>query len=214
MLNKKVTIIDYGLGNMFSINQAFNKVGIDTIITSDPKIIESSDAIVLPGVGAFGDAMKNLQQLKLIEPIHFFAKTGKPFLGICLGMQLLFNKSEEFGNHNGLGLIEGEVKKFDFTRINGECIKIPQIQWNQVYNKGYISWKDTCMSEIEDNSYMYFVHSYYAKPKDDQIILTYSKYGDLEYCSSLKKENITGIQFHPEKSGELGLNIYKNWIIK
>jgi glutamine amidotransferase len=213
-MNKKIAIIDYGLGNMFSIQQAFNKVGIDTIVTSNSNIIESSDAIVLPGVGAFGDAMKNLLQLDLIEPIQLFAKTGKPFLGICLGMQLLFDNSEEFGNHKGLGLIEGDVKKFDFSAMEGGCIKIPQIQWNQIYHKGFISWQDTCMSEIQNNSYMYFVHSYYARPKDERLILTYSKYADLEYCSSVKKDNITGIQFHPEKSGELGLNIYKNWIIK
>lgn len=214
MIDKKIAIIDYGLGNMFSIKQAFNKVGIDTIVTSDAKIIGKSDAIVLPGVGAFGDAMKNLQNLNLIEPIQLFAKTGKPFLGICLGMQLLFNNSEEFGNHIGLGLIEGEIKKFDFSEIEGGSIKIPQIQWNQIYHKGNYSWEGTCLSEIQNNSYMYFVHSYFAIPKDEKLILTHSQYANLEYCSSVKKDNITGLQFHPEKSGELGLNIYKNWIIK
>jgi len=214
MINKNVVIIDYGLGNMFSISQACSKVGLKTTITSDPNIICNSDALILPGVGAFGDAMKSLEQLNLIDTIRDFAKTGKPFLGICLGMQLLFNESEEFGTHKGLGLIEGKIHKFRFTQTEPKCIKIPQIQWNKIYFKIENAWNDTSLSGVENNSFMYFVHSYYAKPHDESLILSYSKYADLEYCSSVKKNNITGIQFHPEKSGELGINIYKNWIIK
>jgi glutamine amidotransferase len=214
MINKKVVIIDYGLGNIFSINQACNKVGINTIVTSEISLIENADAIILPGVGAFGDAMKNLEQLNLINTIKNFAKSGKPFLGICLGMQLLFSKSEEFGRHIGLGLVEGEIKKFNFNNTEGNLIKIPQIQWNQIYFKNNDSWNITSLSGIRNNSYMYFVHSYYAKPQDENIILSYTKYADFEYCSAIKKGNITGLQFHPEKSGEIGINIFKNWLIK
>jgi glutamine amidotransferase len=213
MNNKKIAIIDYGVGNIFSINQACNKVGLNTIVTSDAALISNSDAIILPGVGAFGDAMNNLKKLNLVETIINFANTGKPFLGICLGMQLLFNASEEFGNHKGLGLIDGEIKKFNFSKIDNNITKIPQIQWNKIYHKENTNWNNSCLSNVENNSYMYFVHSYYAIPNDKNTILSYTEYANFEYCSSVKKENITGIQFHPEKSGEIGIHIYKNWLI-
>jgi glutamine amidotransferase len=213
MNNKKIAIIDYGVGNIFSINQACNKVGLNTIVTSDAALISNSDAIILPGVGAFGDAMNNLKKLNLVETIINFANTGKPFLGICLGMQLLFNESEEFGNHKGLGLIDGEIKKFNFSKIDNNITKIPQIQWNKIYHKENTNWNNSCLSNVENNSYMYFVHSYYAIPNDKNTILSYTEYANFEYCSSVKKENITGIQFHPEKSGEIGIHIYKNWLI-
>lgn len=202
---KKVSIIDFKVGNIFSVVQACNEIGLSVEVTSDYNTILSSDGVILPGVGAFGDAMLNLEEQNLIITIKDFVKTGKPFMGICLGLQLLFTHSEEFGNHKGLDIIKGSVKKFDNSKD-----KVPQIGWNKIY-KSNNDWKKTPLKSIINNEYMYFVHSYFVKPQDKSIILTNTNYSELEYCSSIKKDNIFATQFHPEKSGEKGLEIYRNW---
>jgi glutamine amidotransferase len=208
-MKKKILILDYGLGNLFSITQACEAIGIDVIVSKDIIDIKNADAIILPGVGAFGDAMNSLNQNNLIIPIKEFIATGKPFLGICLGMQLLFTKSEEFGENAGLNLIKGEIKKFP---QENKIYRVPQIQWNKIYQNDADLWGTSPLKNIKNGEYMYFVHSYYAIPEDKSVILSYTNYGDIKYASSVIKDNVIGIQFHPEKSAEEGLKIYKEWI--
>lgn len=207
----RVAIIDYGLGNLFSINNACELVGLKTVITSEISEIKKADALILPGVGAFGDAISTLREKNLNVAILDFVKTGKPFLGICLGMQLMFSESEEFGKHEGLNLIEGKIVKFPPRNINGEIVRVPQTQWNQIYKNSPDSWEASPFKDIEEGSYMYFVHSYYAIPKDKNTIITYSEYGDVCYASAVQKDNLLGIQYHPEKSSSKGIKIYQNW---
>lgn len=210
-----VSIIDYGMGNLFSVRQACEHVGVNPVVTSDKSVIESSDALILPGVGAFGDAMSFLQRLDLISPIKDFISAGKPFLGICLGLQLLMDESEEFGIHKGLGIIPGKVIKFPRQNSDGSRNKVPQVGWNKI-TKNPLSlkrdWVNTPLMNIMDAEFMYFVHSFYAAPEQKELILTLTKYGQTEYCSSLLYGNIFAVQFHPEKSSLEGIKIYRNWI--
>jgi glutamine amidotransferase len=206
-----VGIVDYGLGNLFSINQACEYVGMKPVITADLQILAEADALILPGVGAFEDAMKNLHDNNLVEPLLEFVKSGRPFLGICLGMQLLFSESEEFGTHKGLNLIKGRVVRFPSANSHGKINKVPQIQWNQIYKNTDEIWHNSPLRDIEDNSYMQFVHSYYTVPEDRNNVLSYTSYGGISYASSVIQDNLVGFQFHPEKSGSLGLEIYKTW---
>lgn len=206
-----VAIIDYGLGNLFSINQACHQVGLSSVITSDIRRISNADALILPGVGAFGHAMMSLEQNNLIGPICDFVKSGKPFLGICLGMQLLFTESEEFGIYKGFNFIEGRIVRFPKVNNSGFETKVPQIQWNQINIPENRSWDNTVLKNIQSGSYMHFVHSYYALPKFNENILSVSEYEGITYTSSVIKDNIIGIQFHPEKSSIDGIKIYQNW---
>ena len=190
----KVAIVDYGLGNLFSINQACLHVGLDTKITSDLNEIKNADAMILPGVGAFGDAMNYLKKSELIEPIKEFVETGKPFLGICLGMQLMFTESEEFGSNKGLNLIEGKILKFPKHDGSNNIVKVPQIQWNRISKNTDELWDNSSLKGIPEDSYMHFVHSFYAKPDNDTHILSFTEYADIRYASSVIKNNITGYQ--------------------
>jgi imidazole glycerol-phosphate synthase subunit HisH len=203
-----VAIIDYQMSNLFSVQAACEKVGLTSLITSDEKKILDAKICILPGVGAFGEAMNQLKSLKLDKTINDFIKLKKPFVGICLGLQLLFEKSEEFGESRGLGLIKGQVKKFNFSSINQQKYPVPQIGWNNINKKNH-SWKNSMLRNNKNCDFMYFVHSYYVEPTDKNIILSTTTYGKNEYCSSVQKDNIFACQFHPEKSGEKGLNIYK-----
>lgn len=208
-MSKKIAIIDYSLGNLFSVEQALKQCGADVFISNDPDRILAANAIVLPGVGAFAEAMKYLKSNKLDIAIKESVAKGNPFLGICLGMQLLFNSSEEFGATEGLGLIEGEIKKF--VR-HEEKLHVPQVGWNTIHEPVTAAWKNSPFCDLKDKDYMYFVHSFYAKPKHNADMLSQTTYGGITYCSSVKKNNIMATQFHPEKSGEKGLSIYKNWL--
>ncbi|MCG6167604.1 imidazole glycerol phosphate synthase subunit HisH [Leptospira sp. FAT2] len=210
--NPKISIIDYGLGNLFSVQQACEHVGLRTHITHDKKFILSSDAVILPGVGAFGDAMKNLTSLGLVDSIREFAESGKPLLGICLGMQLLFSKSWEFGFHEGLKIISGEVVRIP-NETNGKGkLRIPHISWSKIFdNKPVSNWIHTPLHEVALNSFMYFVHSFYVKPDCSENILCLTDYEGFEFCSGVKKGNVYAFQFHPEKSGKIGLKIYENF---
>jgi glutamine amidotransferase len=210
-MKKKVAIVDYGLGNLFSIYQACEYAGLSPKITSSVNEISTSDGLILPGVGSFGDAMTNLNESNLLEPILKFAKSGKSFLGICLGMQLLFTESEEFGSHLGLDLIKGKIVKFPISNLNSSIPRVPQIQWNKIHKPEHNSWVKSVLEQNIDGDYMYFVHSYYAIPNSESNILSITNYGNIEYASSVMKDNITGIQFHPEKSAKQGLEIYKSW---
>lgn len=194
-----ITVIDYGLGNLASVANALNRLEIPFEISSDLYVIKNAKALILPGVGAAGQGMKNLKTLKMDQIIIEEAKKGTPFLGICLGMQLLFSSSEE-GNVGCLGLVEGNVKKFDTN------LKVPQIGWNQVEVKN----NSRLLEGIEDNSYFYFVNSYYCEPEDKKLAKGVTDYGS-KFCSVLEKDNLYGVQFHPEKSGDVGLQLLKNF---
>jgi imidazole glycerol-phosphate synthase subunit HisH len=206
---KKISIIDFRGGNLYSVIQACKEVGGTAKITNDYEEILNSDGLILPGVGSFPSAMKILKEKNLIKPIKDFVSSGKPFFGICLGFQLLFSKSEEFENCDGLGLIDGEVLKF--KNINN-TIKVPHIGWNKIYSDR--NWSNTPLKNIKQKEHMYFVHSYFVKPKNVNDSLSMTEYEGSEYCSSILKNNIFATQFHPEKSGKFGLSIYKNWINK
>lgn len=208
---KKVVIIDYKLGNLFSVKQACDAVGMNAELSSDKNEILSADALILPGVGAFIEAMNNLHNLDLIEAIKSKVKSGTPIFGICLGLQLLFTKSEEFGSGNGLDLIPGIIKKFP-AKLNDRVIKIPHITWNQVYKLNH-PWEKTPLVELKQNEFVYFIHSYFVQPDNDDFILTKTNYDGIEFCSSVIKENIFATQFHPEKSADKGISIYKNWAL-
>ncbi|WP_408956082.1 imidazole glycerol phosphate synthase subunit HisH [Natroniella sp. ANB-PHB2] len=197
-----IKIIDYGMGNLKNVQKAFEMVGYQAEITQDKEEILAADGIVLPGVGAFKDAMENLERLKLIEIIKTVIEQGKPFLGICLGLQLLFTASEEFGVTEGLDIISGRVKRFS---QNLE-LKIPHIGWNQLDLKR----KNEIYEDIENGEHQYFVHSYYVVPDDEGVVATRTKYG-IEFVSSVRKDNIYAVQFHPEKSSHKGLQILKNF---
>lgn len=207
----KIVIVDYQLNNLFSVKHACQHVGINAEISTDKNDIVNADALILPGVGAFGNAMQNLEKLDLIAPIKDAVQEGKPLLGVCLGLQLLFEESEEFGVHKGLGLVEGQVRRFPPETQSQQKLKIPLIGWSQVYKTAYQSWQGTPMEQTKEGDYMYFVHSNFVQPATSDNILCVSKYKDFTYCSGIVKNNIFAVQFHPEKSAENGLEIYKKW---
>ena len=202
-----IAIIDYGMGNLRSVQKGFEKVGSEAIITADPQVVLQADKIVLPGVGAFRDCMHNLEQAGFVEPILRVIAEGRPFLGICVGMQLLFTDSVEFGLYSGLNVIPGHVLRFpDQMMVAGEKLKVPQMGWNQISFKR----RPPAFAGVENGSNVYFVHSYYVKPDDSSVIATTTDYG-IEFCSSVWKDNIVATQFHPEKSQAIGLKILKNF---
>jgi imidazole glycerol-phosphate synthase subunit HisH len=213
MQQKKIIILDYGLGNLFSVQHVCRHLGYETIITQDKNEIVNADAVILPGVGAFGDAISNIRKLDIEFPLKEYISSGKPFLGVCLGMQLLFSESEEFGAYKGLDIIKGSIKRFPVLNKEGKRIIVPQIAWNRIHSlHGAVSWSNTPLSPIEEGAYMYFVHSYYAVPQEQTVTLTRTEYEGIDYCSSLKQNNVFATQFHPEKSAEKGIEIYKNWL--
>jgi len=202
-----IAIIDYGMGNLRSVQKGFEKVGFEAVVTTEPKTVLAADRIVLPGVGAFRDCIKNLEEGGFIEPILRVIREGRPFLGICLGLQLLFTESEEFGRHKGLNVIPGRVVRFPEGMVEGEEeLKVPHMGWNQLSMKR----RPPAFSGIPDGANFYFVHSYYVQPEDPSVIATTTDYG-IEFCSSVWKDNIVATQFHPEKSQERGLAILKNF---
>jgi imidazole glycerol-phosphate synthase subunit HisH len=208
-MKKKVAIVDYELSNLFSVLQACRYVGLDAIITNEIDEIENADAIILPGVGAYGVAMEKLKKLNLVNTLVDVANSERPLLGICLGMQLLFSGSSEFGHNNGLDIIQGDI--LGFNSIENKLLKIPQIQWNSIIESNKKSWDKTIFQNIPNYTYMYFVHSYYCMPKAESQILSKTVYGGFEYVSAIQKENVIGVQFHPEKSAKYGLQIYENF---
>lgn len=211
-MNKSVAIIDYGLGNLFSVLKACENLGINAFITNDRKVIERSEGLILPGVGAYSEAMKNLYRLDLVDLLKYEAEAGKPIMGVCLGMQLLLDESEEFGNQKGLGIIPGYCQKFPKLNSKNEKLKVPQIMWNRIYPiEGDLFAKDTPLDVIKKNEFMYFVHSYFASEVKPENVLSKTNYCDIEYSSSIYKKNVVAFQFHPEKSGSQGLKIYNRF---
>lgn len=219
-----IAVVDYDMGNLRSVAKAFEHIGAKAVVTRDPAAIKDASHVVLPGVGAFRDCIANLTSYGLVEPILRSIESGKPFLGICLGLQLLFEESTEFGLHQGLGLVKGRVVRFphDMTAAEpgllaegvpagaapgGEAhLKVPHMGWNRVeMAKGSRVFKG-----VPDGAYFYFVHSYYAVPEDGSVTLTTTEYG-VEFTSSIEVDNVTACQFHPEKSQSVGLKVLKNF---
>ena len=204
-----IVIVDYGIGNVKSIINAFEEQKEETILSRDREVILNADGLILPGVGAFSHGMNNLNRYGLVDVIKDYVLTGKPLLGICLGMQMLLEESEEFGNTKGIGLIKGKVIKLPIEKSNK--MKLPHISWNEIRTKN-IKWENTILNDVKVNSNMYFVHTFVAKPHNEDEVLSTTDYFNVEFCSSLKKGNVYGCQFHPEKSAKDGLSIIKNFI--
>ena len=207
-----IAIIDYGMGNLRSVQKAFEAVGHDAVVTRAPQVISDASHVVLPGVGAFADCMANLERYGLIEPIHRSIACGKPFLGICLGLQLLFSESEEFGVHKGLDIVPGRVRRFQAgdgsSGSNGlvTLLKVPHMGWNALA----IRREAPPLAGVEAGTHVYFVHSYYVEPLDPSVISTVTEYG-VSFASSIWRENVFACQFHPEKSQSVGLRIVRNF---
>lgn len=195
-------IIDYGMGNLRSVEKAVAAVGGRPIVSDDPAVILKGERLILPGVGAFGDAMNNLRQGKLIDAIGEAVESGKPLLGLCLGLQLLFSESEEFGRHEGLNLIPGRV-----VRFSGQGLRVPHVGWNQVENLK----PDPLLKDIPEGSYFYFVHSYCVQPESPDDILSLTDYGG-KFCSIACRGKVWGAQFHPEKSQDTGKQLLRNFL--
>ena len=202
-----IVVIDYGMGNLHSVRKALEVVGAKARVSSCAEDILNADKIVFPGVGSFGEAMKELNRRKLVKPIKDAISGGKPFLGLCLGLQLLFERSEESPGVRGLCVLKGEVKRF---RSKG--LKVPHMGWNNItYNLQLITYNLRVLKSIPNNSYMYFVHSYYVRPKDKKVVLTTTNYG-VDFVSGICKDNVYAFQFHPEKSQALGLKIMESFV--
>ncbi|MBI2860032.1 MAG: imidazole glycerol phosphate synthase subunit HisH [Chloroflexi bacterium] len=210
--NKQTAIIDYGLGNLFSIQRVVSHLGGIPLVTSDPSEINAAARLILPGVGAFGDGMEKLKSLGLVGPVKDYVRSGRPLLGICLGMQLLMSLSEEFGLHEGLDLVPGRVKRLPDPGANGPAYKIPHIGWSHLEPPHQSSWKGTIFEGIETGVFVYFVHSYVVAPDSPQPVLAETEYGGIKFCAALRQGNLFGCQFHPEVSGEVGLHILRNYL--
>ena len=201
-----IAIIDYGMGNLRSVQKGFERVGHEAVVTRESTVINRASHVVLPGVGAFGDGMANVTRYDLVDPIQRAIQVGKPFLGICVGFQLLFTESEEFGYHKGLGLLPGKVKAIPLSEDVESSYKIPHMGWNTIH----IEKLAPPLQDIDSESYVYFVHSYYVEPADQEVVSTQTKYG-MPFASSVWKDNIFATQFHPEKSQAVGLQVLKNF---
>jgi len=211
---KKAAVIDYGLGNLFSVAQACSAAKLVPTVTSAAREIASSDVVILPGIGAFADAMASLGELGLVPVLRDVASSGQLLVGICLGLQLLMDSGEEFGFYEGLGVIEGTVVPFKDPRGPRGPLKVPQIGWNGIHRAApgaaVDPWQRTPLEGLDDGTFMYFTHTFYVEPADPNVVLSTSRYGDIEFCSSVRQANIYGFQFHPERSGPHGLAIYGN----
>ncbi len=205
-----LVIVDYGVGNLFNVQRAFSHFGLDSTISKDPETVRKAERLILPGVGAFETGVSHLKSYGLIPAIRTYAKSGRPLLGICLGMQLLLTESEENGRHRGLDLIPGRVLRFKGPARGRPIFKTPQIGWNTLLGSA-ASWKDTILDGLDREPYMYFVHSYCVYPKDQKTRLAVTRYGRDEFCSVIRQKNIVGCQFHPERSGDFGLKILENF---
>jgi imidazole glycerol-phosphate synthase subunit HisH len=197
----KVVVVDYGAGNLFSVSRAVVNAGTRPLVTSNPSYLDDAEAVIMPGVGAAADTMSNLRQTGFVEPIRDYISSARPFLGVCMGQQALFDVSEEGGEHECLGILPGRVVRFP------EGLKVPHIGWNRVR----IARQHPIFEGVPDGSYFYFVHSYYPKPTDPDVVIGETDYG-VSFASVIARDNIVATQFHPEKSGEVGLRMYANFL--
>jgi len=203
-MSQSVTIVDYGLGNLFSVVQAFEHIGAKTALTSEPDKVQSAERLVLPGVGAFMKGMEELSVRKLVEPIRSYCKSGRPFLGICLGMQMMLESSEEFGDSEGLGIIAGKVSPIEDTGADGQPHKIPHIGWNRLVATDE-SWEGTLLANSEEGDPVYFIHSMATLPESSASRLADTDYNGRRLAAVIRKGLCFGTQYHPEKSGPMGL---------
>ncbi len=201
---RMISIVDYRMGNLRSVQKALQKLGADAAIVRAPEEVDRAEKLILPGVGAFADAMKHLREQELVEPIHRFVASGRPFLGICLGLQLLFERSHEDGEHQGLGVLPGRVVRFEPA---DRQLKVPHMGWNQLQPT---RTDNPLLAGLRPGAHVYFVHSYYAEPADEADVATWTDYGG-PFCSSVWRENIWATQFHPEKSQAVGLRMLRNF---
>jgi glutamine amidotransferase len=213
MKSQPISVIDYGVGNLLSVERGFNHCGAEVKFVSTPAEIQAAEKLVLPGVGAFPNGMASLSNLDLVSAIQDFSLTSRPMLAICLGMQLLLDESEEFGKTKGLGIIEGLVSVLPNTDALGAKQKIPHIGWNKLHmRQGEETWQDSILNGLSSGDATYFTHSYMATPKHIEELLAYTPYGAIDVPAVITKNYITGCQFHPEKSGEVGLSILRNFM--
>jgi len=212
-MNTDVTVVDYGRGNLLSVSRALEHCGGRVRFAKSPKDVTAASRLVLPGVGAFGDAMQQLKTQDLIGALREFALSGRPVLGICLGMQVLFDEGEEFGEHAGLGIIPGRVAAIPGTGADGQPHKIPHIGWNEIHPPGGAgNWKNGILAGVPGGSAVYFVHSFNCEPAQDSDRLADSNYNGRRISAAIGKGNIYGCQFHPEKSGAVGLAIVRGFL--
>ncbi len=209
-----ITIIDYGLGNLYSVKGAAAHCGAEVVFADTPAGVQSAERLILPGVGAFGDGMRELRERGLVEPIREYARSGRPILGLCLGMQLLFEESEEFGRHEGLRLIAGQVIGIPPTGADGAPHRIPHVGWNDLVTSGGddAGWEGSILSGVAAGSSVYFVHSFHAVPSNPANVLAKCIYSGRELTAAVRAGSVSGCQFHPERSGAVGLQIIRNFI--
>jgi len=206
-MSKKVSLVDYGVGNLFNLRRAFEHLGAQCELIQDPDAIRNAERLIIPGVGAFGEGITNIERLGVIPAIQEYAKNGRPMMGICLGMQLLFSTSEELGTWRGLDCIPGTV-----TRFASGAWKLPHITWNSIEPAAGCSWDGTILHDIPPGASMYFNHSYFVTPSDPHVALGCTDYADTHFVSVARKGSIVACQFHPERSGEWGLRLLSNFL--
>ena len=206
MNSPRIAVLDYGIGNIHSVAKALRAVGTEPLITPDPDAVRQADMLVVPGVGAFADCLGCLLSRHLDEPVLEFIRSGRPFLGICVGMQMLFSESREFGTHRGLGVIDGTVERLR----EAEGIKVPHIGWNAIQPAR--AWSGSLLDGCAPGAMLYFVHSFSAAPAREADRLADANYGPNRICAAIQKDNVMGTQFHPEKSGEVGLGILRKFV--
>ena len=211
-MKPRVTIVDYGVGNLFSVRGALEYCDAQPRFSSSPEAIENADRLLLPGVGAFADSMADMRDRNLVEPVLRFAETGRPLLGICLGMQMLMEESEEFGLHEGLGLVKGRVVSIPPNGADGKPHRIPHIGWSELRSSRPGTWDGTLLKDLQEGDSVYFVHSFMAVPKVPGHRVADCDYHGQKICAVLQRENVFGCQFHPEKSGEVGIQVLRNFI--
>lgn len=208
-MSARVVIVDYGAGNLLSVRRAFQHIGAEIVPAAEPAAVMAADRLVVPGVGAFGDCMAGLRRRGLVEPILDFCRRDRPFLGICVGMQMMFEASEEFGEHEGLGLLRGRVAAVPAIGADGRPHKIPHIGWNRLLAPEGIDWAGSILATTAPGAWAYFVHSFAGDPLDPGDRLADADYDGVRITAAVRRGNLTGTQFHPEKSGEVGLGMLR-----